>query len=552
MSYNLLAGKKGIIFGALNEQSIAWRVAERAVEEGAEIILTNTAVAVRMGQLNELGEKLGAKVVPADATKEEELEVVFQEAIKSFGKVDFVLHSIGMSPNVRKGRSYDDLDYKMLQTTFDISAVSFHKMLQVAKKLDAIAEGGSVVALTYVAAQRTFVGYGDMADAKSLLESIARSFGYIYGREKGVRINTVSQSPTVTTAGSGVKGMSDLLDFAQDLSPLGNADANDCADYCITLFSDLTRKVTMQNLFNDGGFSSMGLSLDAIEVFAEGRAARQAKEIGYTLSASAGLTRRLTEALCLIHARYMILRTENLVKRYRTRTVVNHVSIQVGQGEIVGLLGPNGAGKTTTFYMTVGLVVPNEGRIFLDDEDITKYPVYQRARAGIGYLAQEASVYRRMSVEDNILSVLEFTDRTKAEQQARLEELIAEFRLEKVRTNQGNRLSGGERRRAEIARCLAIDPKFIMLDEPFAGVDPIAVQDIQSIVAQLKHKNIGILITDHNVYETLSITDRAYLLFEGKVLYEGTAEQLAENEVVREKYLGKDFQLRRRTFDVKP
>ena len=255
MSYNLLAGKKGIIFGALNEQSIAWRVAERAVEEGAEIILTNTAVAVRMGQLNELGEKLGAKVVPADATKEEELEVVFQEAIKSFG----------------------NLDYKMLQTTFDISAVSFHKMLQVAKKLDAIAEGGSVVALTYVAAQRTFVGYGDMADAKSLLESIARSFGYIYGREKGVRINTVSQSPTVTTAGSGVKGMSDLLDFAQDLSPLGNADANDCADYCITLFSDLTRKVTMQNLFNDGGFSSMGMSLDAIEVFAEGRAARQAK-----------------------------------------------------------------------------------------------------------------------------------------------------------------------------------------------------------------------------------------------------------------------------------
>ena len=262
MSYNLLAGKKGIIFGALNEQSIAWRVAERAVEEGAEIILTNTAVAVRMGQLNELGEKLGAKVVPADATKEEELEVVFQEAIKTFGKVDFVLHSIGMSPNVRKGRSYDDLDYKMLQTTLDISAVSFHKMLQVAKRLDAIAEG-------------TFVGYGDMADAKSLLESIARSFGYIYGREKGVRINTVSQSPTVTTAGSGVKGMSDLLDFAEDLSPLGNADANDCADYCITLFSDLTRKITMQNLFNDGGFSSMGMSLDAIEVFSKGRDAHK-------------------------------------------------------------------------------------------------------------------------------------------------------------------------------------------------------------------------------------------------------------------------------------
>ena len=231
-----------------------------------------------MGQLNELGEKLGAKVVLADATKEEELEVLFQEAINTFGKVDFVLHSIGMSPNVRKGRSYDDLDYKMLQTTFDVSAVSFHKMLQVAKKLDAIAEGGSVVALTYIAAQRTFVGYSDMADAKSLLESIARSFGYIYGRDKGVRINTVSQSPTVTTAGSGVKGMSYLLDFAEDLSPLGNADANDCADYCITLFSDLTRKITMQNLFNDGGFSSMGMSAEAIEAFAEGRLARQGKK----------------------------------------------------------------------------------------------------------------------------------------------------------------------------------------------------------------------------------------------------------------------------------
>lgn len=278
MSYNLLKGKKGIIFGALNEQSIAWRVAERAVEEGAEIILTNTAMAARMGQLNELGEKLGAKVILADATKEDELEALFQEAKDTFGQVDFVLHSIGMSPNVRKGRSYDDLDYKMLQTTFDVSAISFHKMLQAAKKLDAIAEGGSVVALSYVAAQRTFVGYSDMADAKSLLESIARSFGYIYGRDKGVRINTVSQSPTMTTAGSGVKGMTDLLDFAEDLSPLGNADANDCADYCITLFSDLTRKVTMQNLFNDGGFSSMGMSAEAIEAFAEGRAARQEKK----------------------------------------------------------------------------------------------------------------------------------------------------------------------------------------------------------------------------------------------------------------------------------
>ena len=269
MSYNLLAGKKGIIFGALNEQSIAWRVAERAVEEGAEIILTNTAVAVRMGQLNELGEKLGAKVVPADATKEEELEVVFQEAIKTFGKVDFVLHSIGMSPNVRKGRSYDDLDYKMLQTTLDISAVSFHKMLQVAKRLDAIAEGGSVVALTYIAAQRTFVGYGDMADAKSLLESIARSFGYIYGREKNVRINTVSQSPTPTTAGKGIKDIDNMMDFADKMSPLGNASAQDCADYCVTLFSDLTRKVTMQTLFHDGGFSNMGMSLRAMNQYSK-------------------------------------------------------------------------------------------------------------------------------------------------------------------------------------------------------------------------------------------------------------------------------------------
>ncbi len=245
----------------------------------------------------------------------------------------------------------------------------------------------------------------------------------------------------------------------------------------------------------------------------------------------------------------MKLRTEDLVKRYGKRTVVNHVSVELEQGEIVGLLGPNGAGKTTTFYMAVGLVVPNEGRIFLEEKDITQLPVYQRARLGIGYLPQEASIYRKMSVEDNILSVLEMTDRTREQQHERLEELIREFHLEKVRKNLGDRLSGGERRRAEIARCLAIDPKFIMLDEPFAGVDPIAVQDIQSIVAKLKTKNIGILITDHNVYETLSITDRAYLLFEGKVLYEGSAEQLAENEVVREKYLGRDFQLRRRKFE---
>ncbi len=246
---------------------------------------------------------------------------------------------------------------------------------------------------------------------------------------------------------------------------------------------------------------------------------------------------------------HMVLRTEDLVKRYKSRTVVNHVSIEVKQGEIVGLLGPNGAGKTTTFYMTVGLVMPNEGRIFLNNQDITKYPVYKRAQNGIGYLAQEASIFRKMTVEDNIRSILEMTKTSKAYQKEKLESLIDEFGLHKVRKNLGDRLSGGERRRAEIARCLAIDPKFIMLDEPFAGVDPIAVQDIQEIVAKLKFKNIGILITDHNVDETLSITDRAYLLFEGKVLYQGSAEQLAANEVVREKYLGKDFELKRRVFD---
>lgn len=245
----------------------------------------------------------------------------------------------------------------------------------------------------------------------------------------------------------------------------------------------------------------------------------------------------------------MILRTEDLVKKYKSRTVVNHVSIEVKQGEIVGLLGPNGAGKTTTFYMTVGLVMPNEGKIFLNDLEITKYPVYKRAQNGIGYLAQEASIFRKMTVEDNIRSVLEMTKTSKEYQKDKLESLINEFGLQKVRKNLGDQLSGGERRRSEIARCLAIDPKFIMLDEPFAGVDPIAVQDIQEIVAQLKYKNIGILITDHNVDETLSITDRAYLLFEGKVLFQGSAEQLAANEIVREKYLGKDFELKKRNFD---
>ncbi|MDR1680028.1 MAG: LPS export ABC transporter ATP-binding protein [Prevotellaceae bacterium] len=242
----------------------------------------------------------------------------------------------------------------------------------------------------------------------------------------------------------------------------------------------------------------------------------------------------------------MVLRTENLVKRYGARTVADHVSISVEQGEIVGLLGPNGAGKTTTFYMTTGLVVPNEGKIFLNDEDITSFPVYKRARIGIGYLAQEASVFRKMTVEDNIRAVLEMTNFTKAYQEEKLELLIEEFHLGHVRKNLGDRLSGGERRRTEIARCLAIEPKFIMLDEPFAGVDPIAVQDIQDIVWQLKDKNIGILITDHNVDETLSITDRAYLLFEGRILFQGTAEELASNPTVREKYLGRDFELKRK------
>jgi lipopolysaccharide export system ATP-binding protein len=242
----------------------------------------------------------------------------------------------------------------------------------------------------------------------------------------------------------------------------------------------------------------------------------------------------------------LVLRTENLVKKYRNRTVVNHVSIDVKQGEIVGLLGPNGAGKTTTFYMAVGLVTPNEGKIFLGDMDITKFPVYMRAQNGVGYLAQEPSIFRKLSVEDNIRAVLEMTGKPVALQKEKLEGLINEFGLQKVRKNLGDQLSGGERRRVEIARCLAIDPKFIMLDEPFAGIDPIAVQDIQQIVGDLKLKNIGILITDHNVHETLSITDRAYLLFEGKVLYQGVAEELAENPVVREKYLGRDFELRKK------
>lgn len=244
-----------------------------------------------------------------------------------------------------------------------------------------------------------------------------------------------------------------------------------------------------------------------------------------------------------------ILRTKDLVKKYGKRTVANKVSIYVRQGEIVGLLGPNGAGKTTTFYMTTGLITANSGKIFLDNQDITGFPVYKRAQLGIGYLAQEASVFRKLSVENNIRAVLEMTKMTKEQQKEKLEELIEEFNLHKVRKNLGDQLSGGERRRTEIARCLAINPKFIMLDEPFAGVDPIAVEDIQSVVYKLKEKNIGILITDHNAPETLSITDRAYLLFEGRILFRGTSEQLAENPIVREKYLGRNFIFRRKKFD---
>ena len=271
MSYNLLKGKRGIIFGALNEQSIAWKVAVKAVEEGATITLSNTPMAIRMGQVDALAQQLGGEVIAADATSVEDLAEVFRRSHEVLGgKIDFVLHSIGMSPNVRKKRTYDDLDYSMLDKTLDISAISFHKMIQVAKKQNAIADYGSIVALTYMAAQRTMFGYNDMADAKALLESIARSFGYIYGREHNVRVNTISQSPTMTTAGSGVKGMDKLFDFANRMSPLGNASADECADYCIVMFSDLTRKVTMQNLYHDGGFSSMGMSLRAMATYQKG------------------------------------------------------------------------------------------------------------------------------------------------------------------------------------------------------------------------------------------------------------------------------------------
>lgn len=271
MSYNLLKGKKGIVFGALNEHSIAWKVAERAVEEGAEIVLTNTPISLRMGDINRLAERCNAPVIAADATSVEDLESLVDKAMEHFGgKIDFVLHSVGMSPNVRKNIPYQQLNYSFLDKTLDISAVSFHKLMQVLYSKSAMNEWGSIVALTYMAAQRTFVGYGDMADAKALLESVARSFGAIFGRDHKVRVNTVSQSPTATTAGKGIAGMGGMLDFAEAMSPLGNATAEDCADYCVTLFSDLTRKVTMQNLYNDGGFSNMGLSEAVYNGFLKG------------------------------------------------------------------------------------------------------------------------------------------------------------------------------------------------------------------------------------------------------------------------------------------
>lgn len=277
--YNLLKGKRGLIFGALNEKSIAWKVAERAYEEGASFVLTNTPVSMRLGDIEALAKKCNTIVIPADATKVADIENLVDQGVEYLGgKFDFVLHSIGMSPNVRKGKTYDDLDYGMMQQTLDISAISFHKVLQVCRSKDAIEEWGSVVALSYIAAQRTLYGYNDMADAKAMLESIARSFGYIYGREKHIRVNTISQSPTMTTAGGGIMGFEALLDFAERMSPLGNATAEECADYVLTLFSDLTRKVTMQNLFHDGGYSNMGMSLKAMQIYSEGLEYRDVKK----------------------------------------------------------------------------------------------------------------------------------------------------------------------------------------------------------------------------------------------------------------------------------
>ena len=268
MAYNLLKGKKGIIFGALNKDSIAWKVAEKAFDEGAEIILTNAPFAIRMGEIDQLAEKINAEIIPCDVTKLEDIENLIKKSMDHFGgKFDFLLHSIGMSPNVRKDIPYDNINYNNFLKTLDISALSFHKILQTCRNYDSINEWGSVIALSYIAAQRTLDRYNDMADAKAILESIARSFGYIYGREKFIRINTISQSPTRTTAGSRIDGFDSLIDFTERMSPLGNATAAECADYCITLFSDLTKKVTMQNLFHDGGFSSMGMSQKAIKQY---------------------------------------------------------------------------------------------------------------------------------------------------------------------------------------------------------------------------------------------------------------------------------------------
>lgn len=280
MAYNLLKGKKGIIFGALDHDSIAWKVAEKAHEEGAVFTLSNTPLALRFGEINDLAEKTSSEIIMADASSVDELENVIVKSMEILGgKIDFILHSIGMSMNVRKGRNYDDLNYDYYHKTLDVSAISFHKMLQVARKLDAINDWGSVVALSYVAAQRTLFRYNDMADAKAMLESIARSFGYIYGRDKKIRINTISQSPTITTAGKGVKGIDNLIDFTKRMSPLGNADAEECANYCVVMFSDLTKKVTMQNLYHDGGFSSMGMSWRAMQMY--NKSIDQAVEEGF-------------------------------------------------------------------------------------------------------------------------------------------------------------------------------------------------------------------------------------------------------------------------------
>ena len=268
MAYNILKGKKGIIFGALDANSIAWKVAERCHEEGAEFVLTNAPIALRMGAINELAEKTGAQIIPCDVTSDEEMDNLIKQSMEILGgKVDFILHSVGMSLNIRKGKPYNDLNYEFMKKTFDISAMSFHRLIQTCMKQDAVSEWGSILALTYIAAQRVFPDYNEMAESKALLESFARSMGYHYGIEKKIRVNTISQSPTVTTAGSGVKGFNAFIDYAEKMSPIGNATADECADYCVVMFSDMTKKVTMQNLYHDGGFSSTGVSQAVIDRF---------------------------------------------------------------------------------------------------------------------------------------------------------------------------------------------------------------------------------------------------------------------------------------------